>query len=105
MATKKITQLTVDTSVTGPDVMPIVSDNVTKKVTLTTLASFFSVTGPTGVTGAASTVTGPTGVGEHYHTDTQPAAAANGATWFAPTSGHFHIRSNGLWYQVGATGP
>lgn len=105
MATKKITQLALDTSVVGSDVMPIVSDNVTKKVTLTTLGSFFSVTGPTGVTGATSTVTGPTGVAEHYHTNDEPASAANGATWFAPASGYFHIRSNGVWYQVGATTP
>lgn len=61
MALRRITQLPLDNAVTGPDVVPIVSDGATKRVTLATLKTFFQASGPTGATGPASTVTGPTG--------------------------------------------
>ena len=72
MATKKISQLPLDTAVTGPDLMPIVSDGATKRVTLTTLSGFFSAAGPTGATG-------PSGAGEAYQGATAPASASAGA--------------------------
>ncbi len=70
MAIRRISQLPLDNAVTGPDVVPIVSDGATKRVTLTTLAQFFAAAGPTGPTGvgvtgpagaAGASVTGPTG--------------------------------------------
>lgn len=62
MALRRITQLPLDTAVTGPDVVPIVSDGATKRVQLSTLKSFFQADGPTGPTGAAGVgSTGPTG--------------------------------------------
>ena len=59
MALRRITQLPLDNAVTGPDVVPIVSDGATKRVRLSTLATFFATA--TGPTGAASSVTGPAG--------------------------------------------
>lgn len=63
MATKKISQLTLATTVTGADLVPIVQGGVTKRVLYSTLAVAGS-TGPTGLTGAAGVqgATGPTGV-------------------------------------------
>lgn len=78
MPIKRITQLPLDTAVTGPDVVPIVSDGATKRVTLATLKDFFSPTGgvgSTGPTGAAGSV-GATG-----------AAGAAGATTIAGIDG------------------
>lgn len=96
MATRKISQLTEDTDVTGPDVVPIVSDGATKKVSLSTLSTFFGAsagstgpTGPSGEAGAASTVTGPTGPSGEAG-----AAGVTGATGPAGSSG-----------AAGATGP
>lgn len=109
MAQKKITQLPLDNAVTGPDVVPIVSDGATKKVTLTTLSSFFAsagATGPTGAAGGAGSAgatgpTGPAGAGEIYQSDTAPAVAAVGATWLDTATGKYFTRYAGLWVEVG----
>lgn len=69
MAIKRITQLPLDNDVTGPDVLPVVSDGATKRVTLTTLKAFFAAAGPTGPAGSpgangtagAAGPAGPTG--------------------------------------------
>ena len=60
MAQKKISQLTLATSVTGADLVPVVQGGVTKRAAVSSLGGI-GATGPTGVAGAASTVTGPTG--------------------------------------------
>jgi hypothetical protein len=109
MAQKKITQLPLDTAVTGPDVVPIVSDGATKRVTLTTLSGFFAsagATGPTGPAGGSGSAgatgpTGPAGAGEIYQSDTAPAVAAVGATWLDTASGQYFVRYAGLWVEVG----
>ncbi len=109
MAQKKITQLPLDNAVTGPDVVPIVSDGATKKVTLTTLSSFFAsagATGPTGPAGGSGSAgvagpTGPAGAGEIYQSDIAPAVAAAGATWLDTASGQYFVRYAGLWVEVG----
>jgi hypothetical protein len=109
MAQKKITQLPLDTAVTGPDVVPIVSDGATKRVTLTTLSSFFAAAGATGPTGpaggsgsaGATGPTGPAGAGEIYQSDTAPAVAAVGATWLDTATGKYFTRYAGLWVEVG----
>jgi hypothetical protein len=109
MAQKKITQLPLDTAVTGPDVVPIVSDGATKRVTLTTLSSFFASAGATGPTGSAggsgsagaAGPTGPAGAGEIYQSDTAPAVAAVGATWLDTATGKYFVRYAGLWVEVG----
>ncbi len=109
MAQKKITQLPLDNAVTGPDVVPIVSDGATKKVTLTTLSSFFAAagstgpTGPAGVAGSAGSAgpTGPAGAGEIYQSDFAPAVAAAGATWLDTATGKYFTRYSGLWVEVG----
>ena len=100
MANKKISQLPLDTAVTGPDLMPIVSDGATKRVTLTTLSGFFSAAGPTGPTGEAG-ATGPSGAGEAYQGATAPAEASAGATWLNTDDGRYHTRYDGLWVEVG----
>jgi len=62
MARKRISELPLDNAVTGPDVLPIVSDGATKRVTLATLRAFFQADGPTGPTGVqGASVVGPTG--------------------------------------------
>lgn len=63
MATKKISQLTLATGVTGADVVPIVQGGVTKRVAVSTLAVAGS-TGPTGAAGVAGAAgsTGPAGI-------------------------------------------
>lgn len=105
MAQKKITQLPLDTAVTGPDVVPIVSDGATKRVTLTTLSGFFAAAGSTGPTGPAGVgaagPTGPAGAGEIYQSDNAPAVAAVGATWLDTATGKYFTRYAGLWVEVG----
>lgn len=106
MAQKKITQLPLDTAVTGPDVVPIVSDGATKRVTLTTLSGFFAAagaTGPTGPAGGAGAAgpTGPAGAGESYVQADAPASATEGATWFDTDNGQYFVRYAGLWVEVG----
>ena len=92
MATKKISQLTLATSVTGVDLVPIVQGGVTKRAAVS-LFGGVGATGPTGAaggagangstgpTGAASTVTGPTGSQGAASTVTGPtgSAGADGA--------------------------
>jgi hypothetical protein len=109
MALRRITQLPLDTAVTGPDVVPIVSDGATKRVTLTTLAGFFSaagVTGPTGAAGVGSTgptgsagvgVTGPAGaagVGSTGPTGAAGSAGAAGSTGPTGAAGGGAVRSD-----------
>jgi hypothetical protein len=109
MAQKKITQLPLDTAVTGPDVVPIVSDGATKRVTLTTLSSFFAsagATGPTGPAGGAGTAgstgpTGPAGAGESYVQADAPASATAGATWFDTDNGKYYARYGSVWVEIG----
>lgn len=106
MATKKISQLPLDTSVTGPDLLPIVSDGATKRVTLTTLSSFFAAAGATGPTGAAGVAgsagpTGPAGAGESYVQANAPASATAGATWFDTDNGKYYVRYDGVWVETG----
>lgn len=110
MATKKISQLTLATGVTGADVVPIVQGGVTKRVAVSTLAVAGS-TGPTGAAGSAgatgaagASVTGPTGpagAGEVYQSDIAPAVAAVGATWLDTATGKYFTRYAGLWVEVG----
>lgn len=106
MATKKISQLPLDTSVTGPDLLPIVSDGATKRVTLTTLSGFFAAAGATGPTGAAGVAgsagpTGPAGAGESYVQANAPASATAGATWFDVDNGKYYVRYDGVWVETG----
>ena len=96
MATKKISQLTLATTVTGADLVPIVQGGVTKRVLYSTLAVAGS-TGPTGLAGAAGVqgATGPAGsAGVTGPTGAAGAAGVQGAT--GPTG------AAGL---QGATGP
>jgi len=75
MARKRISELPLDNAVTGPDLLPIVSDGATKRVTLATLRTFFQADGPTGPTGAS--VVGPTGAsGVSVTGPTGPAGAS-----------------------------
>lgn len=110
MAQKKFTQLPLDTAVTGPDVVPIVSDGETKRVTLTTLAAFFATggsgsTGPTGPAGIASTVTGPTGSaganGSAGATGPSGAAGSQGSTGPTGSEG----AASTVTGPTGSTGP
>lgn len=109
MSNKKISQLTAATTVTGPDVVPIVNGGATRKVTLSTLSGFFAAFGPTGPTGpaggsGASGATGPTGpdgAGEFYQAATAPAVASAGATWFDIATGQYFTRYDGVWVEVG----
>lgn len=109
MAQKKITQLPLDNAVTGPDVVPIVSDGATKRVTLTTLSAFFSAagaTGPTGPSGGAGAAgstgpTGPAGAGEAYVQADAPSSASEGATWFDTDNGKYFTRYGSVWVEVG----
>lgn len=73
MPIRRITQLPLDTSVTGPDVVPIVSDGATKRVTLATLRDFFAVAGPTGATGSAGVAGEPGATGPAGASITGPA--------------------------------
>jgi len=97
MANKKISQLGLATGVTGPDVVPIVSGGATKRVTLTTLSTFFGGGGGNGATGP----TGPAGAGEAYQDVTAPAAASAGATWLDIDTGQYFVRYDGVWIEVG----
>lgn len=107
MANKKISALITATGVTGPDVVPIVSGGATKKVTLSTLSTFFGggaggATGPTGPSGSGATgPTGPAGAGEAYQAATAPASASAGATWLDTGSGSYFTRYAGVWIEVG----
>ena len=109
MSNRKISQLTAATTVTGPDVVPIVSGGATKKVTLSTLSTFFAAAGPTGPAGqtgaAGASVTGPTGpagAGETYQSTTAPAVASAGAAWFDTASGRYFVRFDGVWVEIGS---
>jgi hypothetical protein len=90
MATKKISQLTLATGVTGADLVPIVQGGVTKRALVSSLGGI-GATGPTG----------PAGAGEAYVTGTAPAAASEGATWFDTDDGKYYTRYSGLWVEVG----
>lgn len=100
MSSKKISQLTAATSVTGPDVTVVVNGGATKKVTLDTLSAFFTSAGPTGPAGQAG-ATGPAGAGEAYQGATAPAEASAGATWLDTSSGQYFTRYDGVWVEVG----
>jgi hypothetical protein len=102
MSNRKISQLTQATTVTGPDVVPIVNGGATKRVTLATLSGFFGAIGPTGPTGSSVTgATGPAGAGEAYQGVTAPAAASPGATWLDTSSGGYFTRYDGVWVEIG----
>ncbi len=120
MALRRITQLPLDTAVTGPDVVPIVSDGATKRVTLTTLAGFFSAAGATGPTGAAGVggtgptgsagvgVTGPAGaagVGSTGPTGAAGSAGAAGSTGPTGADGVGGTGPTGPAGAAGSTGP
>jgi len=98
MATKKISQLTLATGVTGADLVPIVQGGVTKRALVSSLGGI-GATGPTGPSTAGPT--GPAGAGEAYVTGTAPAAASEGATWFDTDDGKYYTRYSGLWVEVG----
>ena len=99
MSNRKISQLTAATTVTGPDVLPIVNGGATKKVTLATLSGYF---GGGGGGGAGPTgPTGPAGAGEAYQGSTAPASASPGATWLDTSSGGYFTRYEGVWVEVG----
>jgi hypothetical protein len=125
MATKKISQLTLATGVTGVDLVPIVQGGVTKRAAISLLggvgatgptgaagsagsagatgAAGQSVTGPTGPAGATgASVTGPAGAGEVYQSDSAPAVASAGASWLDTDTGKFFTRYVGLWVEVGS---
>jgi hypothetical protein len=113
MATKKISQLTLATGVTGADLVPIVQSGVTKRALVSSLGGV-GATGPTGAAGVAGSAgatgsagqsitgpTGPAGAGEAYVTGTAPATASEGATWFDVDDGKYYTRYSGLWVEVG----
>ena len=104
MATKKISQLTLATGVTGVDLVPIVQGGVTKRAAVSLLGGI-GATGPTGSAGSAgASVTGPTGpagAGEIYQSDIAPAVAAVGSTWLDTATGKYFTRYAGLWVEVG----
>jgi hypothetical protein len=78
MATKKISQLTLATGVTGADILPIVQGGVTKRALVSSLGGI-GATGPTGAAGAA-------GVGSTGPTGTAGSVGATGATGAAGLS-------------------
>jgi hypothetical protein len=90
MATKKISQLTLATGVTGVDLVPIVQGGVTKRAAI-------SLLGGVGATGP----TGPAGAGEVYQSETAPGSAATGSTWLDTATGKYFTRYAGLWVEVG----
>jgi hypothetical protein len=90
MATKKISQLTLATGVTGVDLVPIVQGGVTKRAAI-------SLLGGVGATGP----TGPAGAGEVYQSETAPGSAATGSTWLDTATGKYFTRYAGLWIEVG----
>jgi hypothetical protein len=113
MATKKISQLTLATGVTGADLVPIVQGGVTKRALISSLGGV-GATGPTGAAGVAGSAgatgaagqsitgpTGPAGAGEIYQSDIAPAVAAAGATWLDTATGKYFTRYAGLWVEVG----
>jgi hypothetical protein len=113
MATKKISQLTLATGVTGVDLVPIVQGGVTKRAAISLLGGV-GATGPTGSAGGAGATgatgpsgqsvtgpTGPAGAGEVYQSDTAPGSAATGATWLDTATGKYFTRYAGLWVEVG----
>jgi hypothetical protein len=113
MSTKKISQLTLATGVTGADLVPIVQGGVTKRALVSSLGGI-GATGPTGAAGVAGSAgatgaagqgvtgpTGPAGAGEAYVTGTAPATASEGATWFDVDDGKYYTRYSGLWVEVG----
>ena len=109
MAQKKITELPLATGVTGTNVLPVVVNTTTSRVTLATLSSFFASAGPTGATGPAGSAgsegptgaTGAAGAGEAYQQATAPASASAGATWLDTDTGQFFTRYDGVWIEVG----
>lgn len=113
MPIRRITQLPLDTSVTGPDVVPIVSDGATKRVTLATLRDFFAVAGPTGATGSAGVAgepgaTGPAGAsitgpaGPQGNSITGPTGAASSVA--GPTGATGATGAAGTTTWAGITG-
>ena len=113
MATKKISQLTLATGVTGADLVPIVQGGVTKRALISSLGGV-GATGPTGAAGVAGSAgatgaagqsitgpTGPAGAGEIYQSDIAPAVAAAGATWLDTATGKYFVRYAALWVEVG----
>jgi hypothetical protein len=113
MATKKISQLTLATGVTGADLVPIVQGGVTKRALVSSLGGV-GATGPTGAAGVAGSAgatgaagqsitgpTGPAGAGEIYQSDIAPAVAAAGATWLDTATGKYFVRYAALWVEVG----
>jgi hypothetical protein len=116
MATKKISQLTLATGVTGADLVPIVQGGVTKRALVSSLGGI-GATGPTGAAGVPGSAgaagvtgpsgqsitgpTGPAGAGEIYQSDFAPAVAAAGATWLDTSSGKYFVRYAALWVEVG----
>jgi hypothetical protein len=113
MATKKISQLTLATGVTGADLVPIVQGGVTKRALVSSLGGI-GATGPTGAAGVAGSAgatgaagqsitgpTGPAGAGEIYQSDIAPAVAEAGATWLDTATGKYFVRYAALWVEVG----
>jgi hypothetical protein len=101
MATKKISQLTLATGVTGVDLVPIVQGGVTKRAAISLLGGV-GATGPTGSAGSSVTgPTGPAGAGEVYQSETAPGSAATGSTWLDTATGKYFTRYAGLWVEVG----
>jgi hypothetical protein len=101
MATKKISQLTLATGVTGVDQVPIVQGGVTKRAAISLLGGV-GATGPTGSAGSSVTgPTGPAGAGEVYQSETAPGSAATGSTWLDTATGKYFTRYAGLWVEVG----
>jgi hypothetical protein len=101
MATKKISQLTLATGVTGVDLVPIVQGGVTKRAAVSLLGGI-GATGPTGSAGSSVTgPTGPAGAGEVYQSETAPGSAATGSTWLDTATGKYFTRYAGLWIEVG----
>ena len=101
MATKKISQLTLATGVTGVDLVPIVQGGVTKRAAVSLLGGI-GATGPTGSAGSSVTgPTGPAGAGEVYQSETAPGSAATGSTWLDTATGKYFTRYAGLWVEVG----
>jgi hypothetical protein len=109
MATKKISQLTLATGVTGADILAIVQGGVTKRALVSSLGGI-GATGPTGAAGSAGSagaagVTGPAGsagsVGATGATGSAGVAGATGATGAQGAASTV----TGPTGSVGSTGP
>jgi hypothetical protein len=110
MATKRISQLTLATGVTGADILAIVQGGVTKRALVSSLGGI-GATGPTGAAGSAGSagaagVTGPAGsAGSVGATGATGATGAAGLSVTGPTGAQGAASTvTGPTGSVGSTG-